>query len=309
VRVIIKMNYLKYFENGCSLCPRKCMAIRTDKSSRAYCRAGADIIAARASLHLWEEPCLSGNRGSGTIFFSGCQLNCIFCQNSEISHNAKGKSISPERLSEIFFELKEAGAHNINLVSPTPYIPHIIKAVTLAKNQGFGLPIVYNSSGYERAESLQLLDGLIDIYLPDFKYMSAKLAKKYSGAKDYPDVAKVAICEMVKQQPMCVFDKNGMLKKGVIVRHLVLPGCIGDSKEIIKYLYSEYGDKIYFSIMSQYTPHGELSPYPELARKLSIEEYESTVSFAQDTGITQGFIQDGEAAEESFIPAFDFRGI
>ena len=303
------MDYLKYFEKPCSLCPRKCMAKRTDKPSRAYCRAGAEIIAARASLHLWEEPCLSGDRGSGTIFFCGCQLNCVFCQNFEISHNAKGKSISPERLCEILFELKEAGAHNINLVSPTPYIPHIITAITLAKKQGFDLPIVYNSSGYERVESLKMLDGLIDIYLPDFKYMSSELAKIYSGAKNYPESAKAAIREMVRQQPECIFDKDNMLKKGVIVRHLVLPGCTEDSKEIIRYLYSEYGDKIYFSIMSQYTPHGDLSHYGELARKLSDKEYESTVSFAQDIGITQGFIQDGEAAEESFIPTFDFRGI
>lgn len=303
------MSITNYFENGCKLCPRTCGAKRNSMSTLGVCKANGSITAARASLHMWEEPCLSGERGSGTIFFSGCPLKCVFCQNNEISHEIKGKPISPKRLCEIFFELKELGAHNINLVSPTVYIPHIAKAIECAKKQNLAIPVVFNSSGYERAESLKMLDGLIDIYLPDFKYMSASLAKKYSKTENYPGFAKEAVAEMVRQQPKCSFDENQMMQKGVIVRHLVLPGCTDDSKRIIKYLYSKYKDQIYFSIMSQYTPHGDLSEFDELTQKLSEEEYDDVINFAVELGITQGFIQDSESAAESFIPSFDSRGI
>ena len=303
------MEIITYFEKGCLLCPRMCNAYRLDNErNSSFCKAGADITAARASLHMWEEPCISGDKGSGTIFFSGCSLKCEFCQNREISHTLKGKSIPYERLCEIFFELKSQGAHNINLVSPTPYIPHIVNAIELAKKKGFDLPFVFNSSGYERAESLKMLDGLIDIYLPDFKYMSGELAQKYSAAKDYPEAAKKALREMVRQCPEPVFDSDDMMKKGVIVRHLVLPSATVDSKAVIGYLYSTYKDKIYLSIMSQYTPVGELIS-PELRRKITADEYDEIVDFAVDIGITQGFVQDGESAEESFIPLFDMRGI
>lgn len=303
------MDINNYFEKGCRLCPRMCNAYRPDnEKNTSFCGAGADITAARASLHMWEEPCLSGNRGSGTIFFSGCSLRCEFCQNREISHKLKGKSISYERLCEIFFELKEQGAHNINLVSPTPYIPHIVNAIKLAGKKGFDLPFVFNSSGYERVESLRMLDGLIDIYLPDFKYMSADSAQKYSLAADYPEAARKALSEMVRQCPTPQFDGEGMMKKGVIVRHLVLPGNTGDSKAVIEYLYGTYKDKIYLSIMSQYTPTGKLI-HPELCRKITSEEYDEVVDFAVGLGITQGFLQEGESAEESFIPLFDMRGI
>ena len=217
---------MKNTDTGCRLCPRECMAERsvTVPTRMPVCKAPKTITAARASLHMWEEPCLSGARGSGTVFFSGCPLKCVFCQNREISHGASGKSITPERLSEIFFELTEQGAHNINLVSPTPYIPDIAQAVRLAKTRGLTVPVVFNSSGYELVSSLKMLDNLVDIYLPDFKYMSPELAKKYSLAKNYPEHAKAALDEMVRQCPMPEFDDDGMMKRGVLVRHLVLPG-------------------------------------------------------------------------------------
>ncbi len=298
---------MTYRNNGCRLCPRRCGANR--KSGEVgVCGAGGSMVAARASLHLWEEPCLSGENGSGTVFFSGCPLKCVFCQNSEISAKLHGKEIDAARLCEIFFELRDKGAHNINLVSPTPYIPEIAIAIKLAKKKGLDIPIVYNSSGYELVESLKQLDGLVDIYLPDFKYMSGALAKKYSHAEDYPELAAEAIREMVRQQPEPKFI-GGMMKRGVIVRHLVLPDQTDDSKAVLRHLYNEFGDKIYFSIMSQYTPVGELEDFPELKRKLSEAEYDEVVDLAIDLGISNGFIQDGDAAAESFIPVFDGRGI
>ncbi len=298
---------MTYRNNGCRLCPRMCGANRK-VGEIGVCRAGSSVVAARASLHLWEEPCLSGERGSGTVFFSGCPLKCVFCQNSEISAKLHGKEIDSDRLCRIFFELREKGAHNINLVSPTPYIPEIAMAIKLAKKQGLDIPTVYNSSGYELTESLKRLDGLVDIYLPDFKYMSPALAKKYSNAEDYPERAAAAINEMVRQQSSPKF-LGGMMKRGVIVRHLVLPGQVDDSKAVIKHLHDTYGDKIYISIMSQYTPVGELAEFPELCRTLSEAEYDEVVDFAIDIGVTNGFIQDGAAATDSFIPVFDGRGI
>ncbi len=298
---------MTYRNNGCRLCPRRCGADRRS-GEHGVCGAGSSMVAARASLHLWEEPCLSGERGSGTVFFSGCPLKCVFCQNFEISADLHGKEIDSDRLCGIFFELREMGAHNVNLVSPTPYIPEIAQAIKLAKKRGFDLPIVYNSSGYELVESLKLLDGLVDVYLPDFKYMSGELAKKYSHAEDYPSFAAEAVSEMVRQQPTPKFI-GGMMKKGVIVRHLVLPGQVDDSKAVIKQLYNNFGNSIYISIMSQYTPVGELEDFPELRRTVSEAEYDEVVDFAIDIGVSNGFIQDGEAAAESFIPVFDGRGI
>ena len=294
-------------DNLCKLCPRRCGADRKS-GGVGFCGAGDSIVAARASLHLWEEPCLSGERGSGTVFFSGCPLKCVFCQNFEISANMNGRKIGAGRLCEIFFELREKGAHNINLVSPTPYIFEVAEAIKLAKKSGFDLPFVYNSSGYELPESLKMLDGLIDIYLPDFKYESASLAKKYSNAEDYPERAFDAICEMVRQCPTPLFEDD-MIKRGVIVRHLVLPSQLDNSKAVIKRLYEAFGDKIFISIMSQYTPVGDLSRYPELSRTLSEAEYDEVVDYAIELGVTNGFIQDGEAASESFIPIFDGFGI
>ncbi|MBO7149039.1 MAG: radical SAM protein [Clostridia bacterium] len=296
--------------NACRLCPRKCGADRAEGTAkRPVCGASDNIYAARASLHMWEEPCISGNRGSGTVFFSGCPLKCVFCQNKDISHSLHGKRVTAERLCEIFFELKKKGAHNINLVSPTPYIPDIAAALRSARQNGLDLPIVFNSSGYELPEALKLLDGLVDIYLPDFKYMSDELAKKYSLAPDYPKAAMAALEEMVRQRPEPVFNHDGNMLSGVIVRHLVLPGCTDDSRAVIKYLHERYGDSIYISIMSQYTPVGELDRYPELMRKLSGSEYDEVVDYAVELGVTQGFIQDCDSVGESFIPAFDGQGI
>lgn len=296
--------------NDCRLCPRKCGADRKSNSSkRPICGAGDKITAARAALHMWEEPCISGTRGSGTVFFSGCPLKCVFCQNKSISQKLYGKPVTTERLSQIFFELKEKGAHNINLVSPTPYIPDIASAIRLARENGFDLPVVFNSSGYELPEVLKLLDGLVDIYLPDFKYMSHALAKKYSLASDYPDMAMAALDEMVRQRPVPVFDNDGNMLSGVIVRHLVLPGCTDDSRAVIEYLHERYGDSIFISIMSQYTPVNKLENHPELMRKLTEEEYDEVVDYALSLGVTQGFIQDGDSVGESFIPAFDGQGV
>lgn len=295
----------------CRLCPRECGAVLDANGERlgAFCSAHGKITAARASLHMWEEPCISGSRGSGTIFFSGCPLKCVYCQNGAISQTGIGKSIDEKRLCEIFFELRDAGAHNINLVSPTPYIPSIAEAITDAKKAGFDLPIVYNSSGYEKAESLKLLEGLIDIYLPDFKYASEERAAKYSRAVDYPTRAREALREMVRQVPECIFDDDGIMTRGVIVRHLVLPEGTDDSKNVINYLYSTYKDNIFISIMSQYTPTDNVGTCPELARRVCDKEYDEVVDFAVELGVRNGFIQEGESATESFIPEFDNRGI
>lgn len=294
--------------SSCILCPRECKTDRP-KGITGVCSATDKIFVARASLHQWEEPCLSGINGSGTVFFSGCNLKCVFCQNDLISHQGKGYEVDESRLCEIFFELIKKGAHNINLVTPTHFLPKILKAVEKAKIQGINAPFVYNSSGYEKKEALKRAEGLIDIYLPDFKYMDAQKSKKYSFAENYPDVVKLAVGEMVRQQPECVFDNDGMMKSGVIVRHLMLPSMLYDSKQIIKYLYNTYGDKIYMSLMSQYTPFGDLKNFPELQQKVSNTDYERLIDYAISLGIENAFIQDGESANESFIPDFSGQGI
>lgn len=291
----------------CRLCPRKC---RTDRTkTTGYCGCFAEIKAARASLHYWEEPCLSGTNGSGTVFFSGCTLGCVFCQNAEISRGKSGKTVTTKRLAEIFLELQNMGAHNINLVTPDHFADKIADAITLAKSQSLTVPVIYNTSGYCSEKTLKMLEGLIDIYLPDFKYMSAEISKKYSFAEDYPTAAKAAIAEMQRQQPHCHFDGDGIMTKGVIVRHMILPGFLYDSKAIVKYLYETYKNNIYISLMNQYTPYGNLKTYPELSRTVSKREYDSLVNFAIDIGIENAFIQSGKAADESFIPHFDCRGI
>ena len=295
----------------CTLCPRNCTVDRKN-GEKGICGQTAELKVARAALHFWEEPCISGMTGSGTVFFSGCSLHCVFCQNESIANGTVGKNITIERLAEIFFELEKQGANNINLVTPGHFIPQIREALLLAKKQGLSLPIVYNTSSYETVEALRSLDGLIDIYLPDFKYMSSELSAKYSHAADYAKVAKAAIAEMVRQTGMPVFDENGeegLIKRGTIVRHLTLPGCMEDSKEILKYLHDTYGEQIYISIMNQFTPLENVAAYPELNRKITEEEYEELVDYAIDLGIEQGFIQEGETAEESFIPDFDCQGI
>lgn len=292
----------------CTLCPRKCGVDRY-AGQTGYCKMPAELMAARAALHMWEEPCISGEEGSGTVFFSGCNMGCVFCQNGNIADGTVAKALTIERLAEIFLELQGKGANNINLVTPTHYMPQIKEALLLAKKQGLMLPVLYNSSGYECVETLRELEGLVDIYLPDMKYVSPELSAKYSHAKDYFRYAKEAIKEMVRQVPEPQFDDRGMMKKGVIVRHLVLPECLEDSKRVLRYLYQNFGERIYVSIMNQYTPVKEFTDMPELNRTLTKEEYEEIIDYALELGIEQGFIQEGETAKESFIPIFDYEGL
>ncbi|MDY3846513.1 MAG: radical SAM protein [Eubacteriales bacterium] len=297
------------FYSECRLCPRKCGVDRTS-DQRGFCGMGADLSCARASLHMWEEPCLSLDRGSGTVFFSGCNLRCVYCQNRDISTKLLGKKISTDRLVQIFFELKEKGALNINLVTAAHFAPQVADALDRARSEGLDIPVVYNSSGYESVDTLRIFEGLVDIYLPDFKYMSEALAKKYSGAADYPCVAMNAIREMVRQQPKARFDTQGGMLCGVIVRHLLLPECTYDSKRVLEYLHKTYGNSIYVSIMRQYTPiEKNLTSYPELCRRITDKEYERIVDFADRIGIENGFLQQSGCEESSFIPSFDFSGV
>lgn len=296
---------------SCEICPRTCKVNR-ENGQTGVCKVTSQLKVARAALHFWEETCISGTKGSGTVFFSGCSMHCIFCQNEEISQGLVGKEISKERLVEIFLELQEKGANNINLVTPGQYVPHIIWAVEQARNQGLVLPIVYNTSSYEKVDTIKRLEGIVDIYLPDFKYYSSQLATKYSNAPDYPEIAKAAIAEMVRQQPNPIFyEKDGqeLMKKGVIVRQLLLPGQLQDAKDIIKYLYETYGNQIYISLMNQYTPLSHVEKYPELNKKVSKRSYEKYIDYAIEIGIENGFIQEGDVAEESFIPKFDGEGV
>ena len=295
----------------CDLCPRKCLVDRK-KGEKGICGQTENLKVARAALHFWEEPCISGDAGSGAVFFSGCPLHCVFCQNENIANGTVGKEISLERLVDIFLELQEKEANNINLVTPGHFVPQIVKALDQAKKEGLTLPVVYNTSSYETVDTIRMLDGYVDIYLPDFKYMSPVLSKKYSHAPDYAQVAKAAIAEMVRQTGKAVFvngDEDNLILRGTIVRHLTLPGCMEDSMQILKYLHETYGDTIYISIMNQFTPLSNLEKYPELNRRITDEEYETLVDYAIDIGIENGFIQEGDTAEESFIPAFDCEGV
>ena len=293
---------------GCRLCPRECGADRL-AGQLGYCRADGRLFAARASLHFWEEPCLSGENGSGTVFFSGCSLGCVYCQNREISRGEAGKEITPARLADIFISLQQQGAHNINLVTPTHYLPWILDALDMARQQGLSLPVVYNTGGYEKPETIKLLSGYVDIYLPDMKYFSPELSNRYSSAPDYFEFAAASLAEMVRQTGPPVFDEGGILQRGVIVRHLVLPGHTADSKSIVEYLYRTYGDKIYQSLMNQYTPMKAFPEYPELSRRLSPQEYDEVVDYAISIGVENGFVQEGGTAKESFIPPFDKEGL
>lgn len=301
------MKNMNKYEN-CLLCPRKC-GINRRTGQTGVCGVSSEIKVARAALHYLEEPCISGKRGSGAVFFSGCSLHCVFCQNREISDGKEGKVISKERLSDIFMELAGKGANNINLVTPGQYIPDIVWAVNDAKSRGMKLPIIYNTSGYENVTELKLLEGIVDVYLPDFKYMDSTLSARYSRAKDYPSVAKQALSEMVRQQPDVVIDDaTGLIQKGVIVRQLLLPGHVNDAKAVLKYLYDTYHDHVYISMMSQFTPIA-LKDYPEINRTVTKREYERLVNYALEIGITNAFIQEGDVAKDSFIPAFDCEGV
>lgn len=301
------MKNMNKYEN-CLLCPRKC-GINRSTGQTGVCGVSSEIKVARAALHYWEEPCISGKRGSGAVFFSGCSLHCVFCQNREISDGKEGKVISKERLSDIFMELAGKGANNINLVTPGQYIPDIVWAVNDAKSRGMKLPIIYNTSGYENVTELKLLEGIVDVYLPDFKYMDSTLSARYSRAKDYPSVAKQALSEMVRQQlDVVIDDATGLIQKGVIVRQLLLPGHVNDAKAVLKYLYDTYHDHVYISMMSQFTPIA-LKDYPEINRTVTKREYERLVNYALEIGITNAFIQEGDVAKDSFIPAFDCEGV
>ena len=286
----------------CDICPRKC-GVNREKGELGFCKMKDKIKIARYSLHYWEEPIISGETGSGTIFFSGCNLKCIFCQNYKISSENMGKEISVERLKEICLELQNMGANNINLVTGTHFLPLIKEALILAKKEGLTIPIVYNTSSYENVESLKEMEGLIDIYLPDLKYYDNKLAENFSLANNYFEIATNAIKEMVRQTGKPVIENN-IMKKGVIVRHLLLPNHLEDSKKIIKYLHDTYDEDIYISIMNQYTPIKKFDKYPELNRTLTDKEYDKLVNYACDLNITQAFIQEGETCKESFIPDF-----
>ena len=289
----------------CVLCPRKCMVNRYN--NYGFCNLNNEIKVALAKPFFYEEPPISGSNGSGTIFFSGCNLKCCFCQNMEISKFNKGKSISIKRLAEIMIELQEKHVHNINLVTPTMFIPSIIKAIKKARKMGLNIPIVYNSSGYENKDIIKLLDGYIDIYLPDFKYFDNELANKYSKAKNYVENTKLAIDEMIKQTGPCVF-KNGLIKKGTIVRHLLLPGMKNDTKKILEYLYNTYHNDIYISIMNQYTPNKYIY-FNELKKPVNENDYNDIIDYAVNLGITNAYCQVGGTVSESFIPEFNLDGI
>ena len=266
----------------------------------------SEPVVARAALHMWEEPPISGSRGSGTIFFSGCSLGCVFCQNEKISHQDFGRAITPERLWEICGELIAQGAHNINFVNPTHYA-HVVRA--LLEEHPMPVPVVWNSGGYDRVETLRTLEGKVDIYLPDFKYLDPETARRYSGAPDYPQAAAAAIREMVRQTGGPVFDEAGMMKRGVIVRHLLLPNHLKNAKAVVKYVYETYGDKVYISLMNQYTPLPRAEAYPEINCRVTKREYERLIDYALSLGVENAFIQEGETAKESFIPAFDYEGL
>lgn len=290
---------------NCRLCQRKCGINRNENIG--YCKMSSDMYIARAALHHWEEPPISGRQGSGAIFFSGCSLKCVYCQNREISRGRTGKCVTIDRLSEIMLNLQNEGAHNINLVTPTHYIPSVAEAIKQARLSGLTVPVVYNTASYDTPEALGFLDGLINIYLPDLKYFSSKTAHSYSDAEDYPVRAREAIAEMYRQVGEAEFDENGMMKKGMIVRILLLPGHTAEAMLSLKYLHETYGDKIFVSLMNQYTPpEGMTSP---LNRRVTHEEYERLVDYAERIGLKNGFIQQYGTAEESFIPPFDLTGV
>ncbi len=283
----------------CEICPRKC-GINREIGNKGICRTDNKITVARAAPHYWEEPCISGKNGSGTVFFSGCNLGCVFCQNREISRFSAGKEVSAEELAAIFEDLEKKGVHNINLVTPTHFVPQIAEALDIAD---LHIPVVYNSGGYDLPEALDLLDSKVKIFMPDFKYMNSSLAEKFSNAPDYPDIARTAVKKMFSLAGKPRFDQNGIMKSGVIVRHLVLPDHTDDSKAVIKYLYDTYGDNIYISIMNQYTPVCDTG-FDELSRAVTDEEYKDVVDFAEAIGVKNAFIQEGGTVSESFIPDF-----
>ncbi|WP_416175687.1 radical SAM protein [Clostridium sp.] len=292
----------------CNLCSRNCSVDRL-RGNLGFCKAGKNVKIAKVSLHKWEEPCISGTKGSGTIFFSNCNLKCVFCQNHIISSEHFGKEISINRLSEIFLEQQKRGAHNINLVSPTHYIPQIKQAISIAKSKGLNLPILFNTNSYANLESIKSLRGYIDVYLPDFKYFDDKYAIKYSSAPNYFNIASKNIHEMVKQVGKIKFDKNGIIKKGVIIRHLMLPGLLFDSKKIMDYINKNFSHSVYISLMNQYTPTYKAYKFPEINKKLNPKHYYSMINYCISIGLTNGFVQDTGTSSKDFIPDFNLDGV
>lgn len=289
----------------CDLCPRRCHALRTPERGEGRCRMPETPVVARAALHMWEEPPLSGTRGAGTVFFSGCPLGCVFCQNESISHENFGKPITVERLREIFLELIGQGAHNIDLVNPT----HFAHAVRGALAEPLPVPVVWNSGGYDRLETLRAMEGKVDIYLPDLKYIHSETAARYSDAPDYPEVAKAALLEMFRQTGPCVYDEDGLLKKGVIIRHLILPGRLSEAKEVMDWVAETFPKgAVLFSLMSQYTPWGRAEEFPEINRTLRASERRNAQAYMAALEL-DGFAQDSESVGSGFIPAFDLTGV
>ncbi len=288
---------------SCHLCPKQCGVNRDVQTG--VCGCGSTMRIARAALHMWEEPCISGERGSGALFFSGCPLHCIFCQNSAISHGNAGREYSVRDVADAMLRLQSEGAANINLVTAGQWATGVHEAIGTARADGLRIPIVWNSGGYETERTLDLLRDDIDIYLPDLKYLSPELSKRYSHAEDYPEVAKRALRKMTEAAGNPEFDDDGYMKRGVIVRHLVLPGHRDESERVIAYLHETYGDRIYISIMNQYTPPKTELPYKNLNRKLTRYEYDKVVAFAESISVEQAYIQIGATAKESFIPEFD----
>ena len=287
----------------CNLCPRKCNVNRDLKSG--FCGVSNTLKAARAQLHFWEEPIISGTNGSGTIFFSGCNLKCVYCQNFNISKENFGKDITTQRLAEIFKELENAGAHNINLVTPSHYVKQIVEALNIYKPK---IPVVYNTSGYDSVEELKMLEGYVDVYLTDLKYYSSELSQKYSSAKNYFEVCSLAIKEMIRQQPKNVME-NGLIKKGVIIRHMVLPNCINDSFKVLDWIKNNLDEDVIVSVMGQYTPYFNASKFPEINRKLKPVEYKLVINHFNKLGLKNGFMQSLDSADENFIPPFNLEGV
>lgn len=291
---------------NCKMCPRECNIPRN--LSAGFCGQSDKIKISRAALHHWEEPCISGPGGSGAVFFSGCTLKCVYCQNYELSKNNFGEEISKERLAEIFLELEAQGADNINLVTPTHFARGIIDALEIVKNK-LSIPVVYNTSGFEKTETIKMLKDYVDIYLTDVKYFNPDFALKYSGAENYPEIAFSALDEMIKQKEL-KFSSDGMIKQGVIIRHLVLPNLRKDSIEVLSEIKRRFGTESFIlSLMSQYTPNNNLKNFPELNRKITSFEYKSVVDYAVDLGFKYGFMQERCSAEKEYIPPFDLTGV
>ena len=297
------MNNIDMLDN-CNLCIRNCN-INRNKNIIGVCKTDNIIKIARADLHFWEEPCISGAKGSGTVFF----LKCVFCQNHKISQNGFGKQVTIERLAEIFIELQNKGANNINLVTPTHYVPLIIESIKIAKSKGLILPIVYNTNSTDTLETIKALNGYIDIYLPDFKYFDDKYSIKYSKIKGYSKNVIEIISEMIKQVGEPVFDENNIMKKGVIVRHLMLPGLLFDSKKVIDSIYNNFGDHVFISLMNQYTPLYNAKDYPEINKSVNPKLYDSLINYALSIGVKNGFIQGGGTDTEEFVPDFNNKGV